>query len=103
MSGVSYQVCTASNPGAIGIVELYGERVPAVIEKLTGRAPSSLRSFVADFGGIDEGVVIVLRDDWAQLMPHCGPRVMQRLAEKLGSLGAVPADPSPARLIYPEA
>lgn len=48
-------------------------------------------------------MAVLLRDDWAQLMVHGGPRLIQKLLDRLIDLGAVyDADP-PARQLFPEA
>ncbi len=95
---------TAAVPGAIAIVMLEGDVEP-VLAALTGRRdwlPG--RPALARFGEIDEGVALRLGDRAAQLMPHGGPRVVQKLAARLIELGVepLPPDPEPA-ILYPEA
>ncbi len=99
---VHYQLVTAPAPGAIAIVQVFGDGVAAVIEKLTGVQPTR-RAALAQFEDIDEGLVVALHDDWCQLMPHGGPRVVQRLCERLSELGANPVEQVDARTRYPEA
>jgi hypothetical protein len=57
-------------------------------------------------GGVDRGLAGRIAPDVAQLMPHGGPRVVQRLAARLETLGVAALDddrgPDPAAL-YPEA
>lgn len=99
---------TASQPGAIAILQLHGECVP-VLRAITGVHDWPLhRLRLVDLAGIDEGLALRLSEDVAQLMPHGGPRVVQRLTERLLELGAQiianPADLSiDPRWIYPEA
>jgi small GTP-binding protein len=103
-AGPRIVVATAPNPGAIGVVQLFGTGAAQVLEQLTGQStwrPGSLR--LADFGGIDEGLAVLLRADWAQLMPHGGPRVIQKLVTRLLESGAVYDSDPPARQVYPEA
>ena len=97
-------VATGPNPGAIGVVQVFGPGVAGLLRRLTGIdvwRPGRLRR--ADFAEIDQGLAVVLTDDWAQLMPHGGPRVMQKLVDRLIELGAVYASDPPARELYPEA
>jgi tRNA modification GTPase len=96
-----YAIATARSPGAIGIIQLCGPRAAAIMQQLCGHAPARAARLV-QFGDIDEGLAVAWRDDWVQLMPHGGLRVMQRLAERLEQLGAEPASVPPLEL-YPEA
>ncbi|MBI1374019.1 MAG: hypothetical protein GC159_14955 [Phycisphaera sp.] len=104
MSQVRFNITTAITPGAIAIVQLHGAAtaVGDLVEALTGDRPT-VRSRLVDMAGIDEGLVVGLRDDWVQLMPHGGVRVVQRLAEKLRELGAVAEPDASPRDVYPEA
>ena len=97
-------VATGPNPGAIGVVQVFGSGVAGLLQSLTGIdvwRPGRLR--MADFADIDQGVAVLLRDDWAQLMPHGGPRVMRKLVDRVIELGAEYAPNPPARQMYPEA
>lgn len=98
----TYQLVTAPAPGAIAIVQVYGHGAAAMVEHLTGVRPKR-RAALAHFEDIDEGLVVALHDGWCQLMPHGGPRVVQRLCERLNELGAEPAAQVDARTRYPEA
>jgi tRNA U34 5-carboxymethylaminomethyl modifying GTPase MnmE/TrmE len=95
---------TALRPGAIAILQLIGDVGP-VLETLTGVAdwPAG-RPRLARFGDIDDGIAVRLTDRTAQLMPHGGTRVVQRLLEWLTRRGVVLAatDTSPKDL-FPEA
>ncbi|MBI1369303.1 MAG: hypothetical protein GC162_11705 [Planctomycetes bacterium] len=102
MTDVRFTVATAPAPGAIGLIELRGSGVGDVVSRLTGSALTD-RARLADFAGIDEGLVVPLRPDVCQLMPHAGPRVMQRLADQLIALGASPDTDASPRDLYPEA
>jgi tRNA modification GTPase len=91
-------------PGAIAIIMLDGDVVP-VLAALTGRGDwRAGEPRLVRFGDIDEGVALRLGERSAQLMPHGGPRVVQKLAERLVEIGAAAlrADPDPA-VLYPEA
>jgi tRNA modification GTPase len=103
-SPVQLTVLTAPNPGAVGMVQLIGVDVRELLAKLTDRtdwSPQLMR--LVDFGGIDRGMAVLLRDDWAQLMPHGGPRVMRKLVDRLLQLGATYASQPSPRDLYPEA
>lgn len=100
-SPITFTIATAPTPGAIGVIQLYGPARP-LIERLMGRRVTG-SCVVGDLGGIDEGVVAALDEQWWQVMPHGGVRVMQRLAERLCELGAKPLEDAAARRVYPEA
>lgn len=95
---------TAPTPGAVAIVQLHGEGVHSVLEHLTGRShwPVTRMMFV-DFSGIDSGLAVMLRSDWAQVMPHGGPRVVRKLIDALLAAGCVFDETPEARIQYPEA
>jgi len=96
---------TANTPGAVAIVQLHGEGVAEVLQQLTGRDTWPLRRvMLCAFADIDEGLAIRINDHTAQLMPHGGPRVVQRLLEHLTQqLGCTYAAAPDARAMYPEA
>jgi small GTP-binding protein len=88
----------------VGIIQLYGQGIVPALKALTGEGdwPVS-RVRLSDLAGIDQGLVVRLREDWAQLMPHGGTRVVQKLLDRLRLLGGM-YEPEPApRLLYPEA
>ena len=96
---------TANTPGAVAIVQLHGDAVADVLQKMTGRkAFASRRAYLCSFADIDEGLAILLNDTAAQLMPHGGPRVVQRLLDHLVEQFGCTYDPSPdTQSLYPEA
>lgn len=95
---------TALNSGAIAILQLTGPDAASVLERLTSFSdwkPGVLRH--VHFGDIDDGLAVLLNAETAQIMPHGGPRVLQRLAQELASLGAG-HDPVPdPTSVFPEA
>ena len=96
---------TAHRPGAIAIEQLIGDSGP-ILRKLTGESDWPLGKMrLVDFGDIDSGLAVRLTEDVAQLMPHGGPRVLQRLTLRLGELGAEigDADAVDPLKIFPEA
>lgn len=86
------------------MIQLRGDGVASILARLTGVDdwPSG-RMKVASLGGIDQGMVVCLREGWAQVMPHGGPRVMGRVSDRLAELGAAYEAQPPARAAYPEA
>jgi tRNA modification GTPase len=97
-------VVTAANPGAIGLIQITGLGTTELLTKITGIAhwqPNELR--LTDFGDIDHGMALLMREDWAQLMPHGGPRVMQLIVDRLLESGGRYEPSPPTRDIYPEA
>lgn len=96
---------TANTPGAVAILQLHGDGVADVLQQLTGRANwVDRRAYLAGFADIDEGLAIRLSDNTAQLMPHGGPRVVQRLIEYLTRNLNCTYEPTPdPRELYPEA
>jgi tRNA modification GTPase len=100
-------LCTSCHPGAIAIVQLVGEVEP-LLRSVTGQTDWPIgRMRLANMGGIDEGLVARVAENVAQLMPHGGPRVVQRLIAHLIDLGSEidgaddqSVDPM---LLYPEA
>ena len=104
--GMSFRVQTARQPGAVAILQLDGEppELTRLLTRLTGRAGwpvGPLRH--ADFAGLDTGLAGRVRERTAQLMPHGGLRVVQRLEAWLVEHGAVAASAHDARSVYPEA
>jgi tRNA U34 5-carboxymethylaminomethyl modifying GTPase MnmE/TrmE len=95
---------TAPGPGAIAVLQLIGDVGPA-LEALTGVGdwPAG-RARLVRFDDIDDGIAVRLTDCAAQLMPHGGPRVVQRLIEGLTrrGVGLTSAEASPQEL-FPEA
>ena len=97
-------LATAPNPGAVAIIQLQGEGVGQIIAALTavGDWPLGRWRYVK-LADIDEGCVVCLRYDWAQVMPHGGQRVVAKLIDWLvGHGGQFGQCPSPCT-IYPEA
>ncbi|MHC4220502.1 MAG: GTPase [Planctomycetota bacterium] len=95
---------TAPQPGAIAVLQLIGEVEP-VLEALTGIGdwPPG-RARLVRFDDLDEGIAVRLADDLAQLMPHGGPRVVQRMFEWLAHEGvATDVDAAEPEEMYPEA
>jgi tRNA modification GTPase len=105
--GTSVTLTTAPRPGAVALLQLHGPDVERVLQQLTGIDQwTSDRVRLADFAGIDRGLATMSSSGdrpWAQLMPHGGPRVVQKLIEKLTELGVnLQVNPDPVA-VYPEA
>ena len=99
---VHFTIVSADSPGPVGMIQLHGPGAAHIVEQLTGRPPTPACR-VCDLGGIDEGIAVALRDDWCQLMPHGGPRVMQLLVRRLRDMGAAAQADIPPATLYPEA
>ena len=93
----------ANTAGAVALIQLHGVGVKSLLNQLTARDTwDDGKVYLCDLAGIDEGLAICLRDDWAQLMPHGGLRVVELLCEKIIDLGAHLKKPS-NRHLFPEA
>lgn len=106
MADVRVLPATGRQPGAIGILQLVGNVEP-MLSALTGIDAWPVgRAKLTRLDGIDEGLAVRLAEDLAQVMPHGGPRVVQRLMAWLAEHGAVivsEASAMPAEVVYPEA
>ena len=78
---------TPHGVGAVAMVELVGDVTPALTQ-LCGHDVEVGGLRLREFGGIDKGLVARLAPERAQLMPHGGTRIVERLAEWLSSRGA---------------
>jgi small GTP-binding protein len=97
-------VVTAPQPGAVAIIQLHGQGSRAILCRLAGRQQfDDDRLYLVRFSDVDEGMAVCRGEDWAQLMPHGGPRVVQKLTDKLAQLGAVFSPAPDAGALYPEA
>ncbi len=85
-----YRLVTPRAPGAVAIIQITGPDAATCIEQLTGRRPTR-RAKLVSFADIDQGLIVSLSDDWCQLMPHGGMRVIQRIGEALRKMGVTPA------------
>ncbi len=95
---------TAGNPGAVAIVQIVGDNAVEPLRALTGRHEwQSGRLYLVNFADIDTGLACLISDTNAQLMPHGGPRVVQRIIEALIVRGVTIEADIPARQMYPEA
>lgn len=109
---VNYTVQTSNQPGAVAIVQVSGDAdaLVGVLGELCAKPQAADwpvgRLRLSDLAGIDEGLAGRISETTAQLMPHGGLRVVQKITEWLREHG-VPAAPgnSPldTRAIYPEA
>ncbi len=97
-------LATAATPGAVAIIQIRGDESASMLRQITGVTdwPLTCVRFV-HFKDIDAGLAVMLSKDWAQLMPHGGPRVVQKIIEALIGCGAAYEAESPALQTYPEA
>jgi len=95
---------TAPTPGAVGLIQIVGVGATRVLARITRIYDWPIgRMRLADLADVDRGFAVALRDDWVQVMPHAGPRVVQRLLDAMASSGATYECDPPARDVYPEA
>ncbi len=98
---------TTPNPGPIAILQLHGFGITRLLAELTGVQSWPLAQVrYVQFGQLDDGCATVLRGEphgMAQLMPHGGPRVVQKLIEQLCDLGGQWCQTVSSRQAYPEA
>ena len=78
---------TPHGAGAVATIEIIGD-VSACLTALCGRDVEVGGLRLRKFDRIDEGLVARLAPERAQLMPHGGTRIVERLAEWLASHGA---------------
>jgi len=104
MGETALSVATPPNPGAIGLIQVFGPGTTALLARLTGRGdwPHG-RLRLVELAQLDQGFAVLMRDDWAQVMPHGGPRLIQLLVDRLIEWGAVYAAEPTAAEQYPEA
>ncbi len=101
----SVVLMTAMRPGAIAILQLAGDVEP-VLAAMSGRGPWPVGcARLAGLGSIDQGIIARPAAGVAQIMPHGGVRVVQRLLAWLAERGverrgAADADPE---ALFPEA
>jgi len=98
-----FRIATASAPGAVALIELTGA-AGEIVARLTGVAdwPAGVLRY-ARLGDIDDGVAGRVSDDLWWIMPHGGPRVLQRLAQRLADEGARPVREIDPAIAWPEA
>ncbi|MEM1109803.1 MAG: GTPase [Planctomycetota bacterium] len=101
-------VTTANQPGAVGIVQVSGEaeRLTQLLNILTARSGVQWdvgRLWLCDFAGIDSGLAGRVSETTAQLMPHGGLRVVQKIEAWLREQGVEAEKEIDTRVRYPEA
>ncbi len=98
-----FRIATAGAPGAVAMIEITGDAGP-IVERLTGIAawPAGRLRHVR-LGDIDDAVVGRIGDGLWWLMPHGGPRIVQRTAQRLAAEGARPRREIDPVLAWPEA
>lgn len=93
---------TAPRPGAIAIVQLFGD-VQDMLARLGIRGGPVGSIVLRDLCGVDTGLVAVLSERVCQLMPHGGTEVVRSLIELLTSAGFTQDTELDPRQTYPEA
>ena len=103
---MSFRAQTARQPGAVAILHVDGESpgLTGLLTRLTGRDDWPVgRLRHTDLAGLDTGLAGRLTAGSAQLMPHGGLRVVQRLEAWLVEHGAVAAPADDPQSDWPEA
>lgn len=101
---VHVTLTTAGSPGAVALIQVHGPGAGDMLRELCGGVTfSDSNAKLVRIADVDEGLAIRWREDWAQLQPHGGPRVVQCILEKLLELGAAQQNTTGARELYPEA
>ncbi len=101
----SITVTTAVRPGAIAVLQLVGADVPNALASVLERAVTLGvgRVSLVKVPGIDDAVLARVTATTWQLMPHGGPRVVQRIVEACASAGMTVQHEPAALQLYPEA
>lgn len=97
---------TAATPGAVAIVQLHGADAADIAQQVTQRSIHDWpvgRIGLVRLGDIDEGLAVRPMTQTVQFMPHGGPRVVQRLVDRLLVLGARHHAQPAAETLFPEA
>lgn len=91
---------TTTVAGPIAVLQLVGD-FESVLERIAGRVPDPGQVVLANFAGIDTGVIARVNARVALLMPHGGLRIRERLASALLECGVMYAEPSFAAIEIP--
>lgn len=104
---VSWRLASSiGGQAAIAVIELVGSAGAAMDTALRSIGLRELRVGavrLADFFGVDRGIAARWSDTLVHLMPHAGPAVVMKIAERLGELGIAERREMDARVAYPEA
>lgn len=99
-----YVLTTSTAAGAIALIQLHGSECCKVLHGVTGVIDWPVAHMkLVQFAGVDEGLAVRVSENSAQLMPHGGPRVVQRVSLRLRELGVAPLEHDEPRAMYPEA
>ena len=94
---------TAPETGAVSIIQLSGDIRP-VLKCITGHDTWPVGTLrLSNLADIDEGLVSIPTEHCAQLMPHGGLRIRQRLLTALEKAGAVHDPDLSPEVLFPEA
>ena len=86
-SQACFRIATWATSGAVAIIELFGE-VDAVLRNLLGGKPWPVGACrLRHLADMDTAIVVRVSDGLAWLMPHGGPRIVQRLTQWLIAAG----------------
>lgn len=96
---------TSAAPGAIAVIQLQGRDCAKILSQLTGVQHWPIGQLrLVRFRDIDEGLAGCITHDVAQIMPHGGPRVVQRMLQQIREFGVIPCGHDfNASELFPEA
>lgn len=105
--GVVWRLASpAGGQAAIAVIELVGSDGAAIDSAWRACRLGELRVGavrLVDFFGVDHGIAARWSETLVHLMPHAGPVVVMKIAEKLRALGMEERREIDARAAYPEA
>lgn len=95
---------TPAIPGAVTVLQLMGD-IDTTLSRLCGTGPWNRGCVrLRRIGDIDECLIVRLNDHVAQIMPHGGPRIRQRMLAWMSDQGLdTDAEQTDPKLLYPEA
>ncbi|MEM8781851.1 MAG: GTPase [Planctomycetota bacterium] len=101
----SVTLATAPTPGAVAVLQLAGADAPRVLAgAFAFRRDLPVGGVtLAGLADIDHGLIVRPAEQVWQVMPHGGPRIVQRLLDALEQAGAVRGTTDDPRDLYPEA
>lgn len=79
----SIHLMTGSQPGAVAMIQMEGpaQFLDALILEVTKKNPQQGKICFCEIAELDHGLVVKLTDEVAQLMPHGGLRMVQRITD----------------------
>ena len=95
-------LATPPGSGGVAIIEIHGD-VEALLERIAPPGPWPIGELkLRGIAQVDTGIIVRLGEHHAQLTPHGGPHVVQRIAQEITAVGATWLN-EPLHNGYPEA